>query len=113
MMENQPGTCGMIFPRHPDDERRPMRDDPCLRPAIGTTEDGARVCGECAVAMMREGFRVDFDPGVVEQRIAAVREIALARGDRRILGDVNLASRGLAAAVADVLATWNRRAETP
>lgn len=63
-MENAPGTCGMIFPRHPDDERRPNRDDPCLRPAIGTTEDGGRVCRECAADMESEGFRVDRDPPV-------------------------------------------------
>lgn len=60
-MENAPGTCGMIFPRHPDDERRPAQDDPCLRPAIGTTEDGGRVCEECALDMESEGFRVDRD----------------------------------------------------
>jgi hypothetical protein len=51
----------MVFVRHPDDERRPAQDDKCTRPAVGTYEDGVRVCKECATDMEREGFRVDYD----------------------------------------------------
>lgn len=50
---------------------------------------------------------------VIAERIAAVREIALARGDRALLGDVNMASQSDAEALSRVLATWNRRAEPP
>lgn len=54
----------MVFVRHPDDERRPVQDDACMRPAVGTYEDGVRVCRECAVDMEHEGFRVDYDAPV-------------------------------------------------
>ncbi len=54
LMENAPGTFGMV-------EVRSTHDEPCLRPAIGITEGGGRVCEECAAAMVREGFRVDMD----------------------------------------------------
>jgi hypothetical protein len=57
-------TCEMIFPRHPDDERRPVVDDPCMNLAIGTTEDGTCVCVSCAVAMVKEGFRINRFPAV-------------------------------------------------
>jgi hypothetical protein len=60
-LENAPGACGMFSARHPDDERRPIQDDDCMSPAIGTTEDNVRVCAACASAMAGEGFAVTHD----------------------------------------------------
>jgi hypothetical protein len=38
-----------------------MVEVPCAKSAVGTTEDGVRVCGECAKGMQGIDVRVDFD----------------------------------------------------
>lgn len=91
-IENAPGTCGMLFARHPDDERRPDRDDPCLRPAIGESAEGVRLCKECADDMESEGFRVDRDAPssvhaepITDEQICELRNKALADGDHDLV----------------------------
>ena len=67
MAKHQPLTaaeadrCQMFKPHHPDCECslcKAYEDERCSGAAIGTTEDGVRVCAECAKQMEREGFAV-------------------------------------------------------
>jgi hypothetical protein len=60
------GLCEMTKVHHPDCECaicKSGQDERCAGSAVGTYERTARVCAECALAMLLEDFAVTYDPG--------------------------------------------------